>query len=84
MKTKLKESVILEDVENEYILVDLESAQYLALNKTAMMMTLAIRDTGDTSAAIDKVLEYTEADRDTLERDMDKFVNELKELELVE
>ncbi len=84
MKTKLKESVILEDVENECILVDLESATYLSLNKAAMMMTLAIRDTGDTGVAIDKILEYTEVDRDTLERDMDKFVNELKELELVE
>ena len=84
MKTKLKESVILEDVENECILVDLESAKYLALNKTAMMMAIAIRDTGDTSVAIDKILEYTEVDRDTLERDIDKFVNELKELELVE
>lgn len=84
MKTKLKESVILEDVENECILVDLESAKYLVLNKTAMMMAIAIRDTGNTSVAIDKILEYTEVDRDTLERDMDKFVNELKELELVE
>ena len=65
-------------------LVDLESAKYLALNKTAMMMAIAIRDTGDTSVAIDKILEYTEVDRDTLERDIDKFVNELKELELVE
>ena len=50
---RFKDSVVLEKVEDECIMVDLNTARYLRLNQTAFMMSVALKDSQDGKAALE-------------------------------
>ena len=80
---KLKEGIVVKRIDDEGIIVDTNIGRYLAPNRTALEMIMAMMESDDHKEVIARLINLMDVDRRTLEVDLKALVDRLIELGLV-
>lgn len=83
MKVTIPETVLSTDLENEGVLLNLETGEYFGLDAVALDMWKALKAHGTVEAARVALLEQYDVSEDVLERDLDDLVAKLVERRLI-
>ena len=75
--------VIFQALDDEAVLLDLASEQYLILNELGKRMWELLSENGDTSTAVEQLLIEYEVDKASLRQDMANWIGRVIELGLV-
>ena len=75
--------VIFQALDDEAVLLDLASEQYLILNELGKRMWELLSENGDTSTAVEQLLIEYEVDKASLRQDLANWIGRLIELGLV-
>lgn len=86
---KVKEEYVLQNIAGKWIVIDTNARsvnfnKILALNSTGKILWDKLEKGSDYDALVDALIDAYEIDRKLAQDDVDKFINELKELECVE
>lgn len=86
---RIKEEYVLQNIAGKWIVIDTNARsvnfnKILALNSTGKFLWDKLEKGSDYDALIDTLIDAYEIDRKLAQDDVDKFINELKELECVE
>ncbi|MFB9840812.1 PqqD family protein [Mucilaginibacter ginsenosidivorans] len=76
-KVKISDNVLFQQINNECVLLDMDSEQYFGLNDVGARIWQILSEDGDTEKALLQLLAEYETDETTLRTD---FVNLLTEL----
>ena len=80
----LRTGVVFENTEEDGIIVDTNLGRYISLNGTASLILERLLTTQTESELLDDLRGIIEADRKTLQKDVESVVSELVELDLLE
>ena len=83
-KIKLPDSVLLEDMAGEAIMLDLTTEQYHALDEIGARMLTVLLEAVSIQAAIDTLLEEFEVESSVLQADLLDYIEDLNSDGLVE
>lgn len=81
---KFKEGIVIKRIDDEGIIVDTNTGRYLAPNRTALEMILAMMESEDYQEVLARLLSLIDVDRQTLKIDLKALVDRLDELDLVQ
>jgi len=84
MKIVIPDTVLSTDLENEGVLLSLETGEYYGLDEVGMDMWKALGATGSLEEARTVLLDKYEVDAETLTRDMAELVAKLVERKLIQ
>lgn len=80
---RVQEGVIYEKVENELVLLHLESSLYFGLNPVGSRMWELLVESGDPRLVLDRIQNEYDVSADVASRDLKNLLNELAEKNLV-
>lgn len=83
MSVKLNEEISIAHLDDEAVILSLKSGKYYSLNETGLKMFELLQQYGSTELALPYLLKEYNADQDTLEKDMNKLIIDLKTAGLV-
>ena len=83
MKVTIPETVLSTDLQNEGVLLNLETGEYYGLDEVGMDMWRALRAHGNVEAARAALLEQYDVSADVLYRDLSELVEKLAEKQLI-
>lgn len=83
MKVTIPDCVLSTDLQDEGVLLNLETGEYFGLDAVALDMWKALGACGSVEAARSVLLEQYEVTEDVLGRDLDELVGQLVERKLV-
>lgn len=83
MKIKFNDEITIAHLDDEAVILNLNSGKYYSLNETGLRMFELLQQHGSTELAISQLLTEYNADRAALNKDMDKLITELKVIGLV-
>jgi len=83
MKVKIPETVLSTDLENEGVLLNLETGEYFGLDAVGMDMWNVLSNSETVEDARTTLLAQYEVDEDVLIRDLDDLIAKLAERKLV-
>lgn len=83
-RVAVRDGVMFNRVGDEVVLLDLDSGTYFGLDAVGGRLWDLISGTATIGEAIDAMLDEYEVERDVLERDVMKLVEELAEKKLIE
>ncbi len=81
---RVPEHVLTRPVDNELVLLNLDTEQYFGLDEMGMAMWTAVTTQATIGDAVDRLLEEFEVDRETLLGDVEMLLQKLSERGLVE
>jgi hypothetical protein len=84
MKVIIPDTVLSTDLQNECVLLNLETGEYFGLDQVGMDMFKALGTAGTIEAARDALLERYEVTAEVLTRDLEDLVARLVEHKLVQ
>lgn len=84
MKVTIPETVLSTDLQNEGVLLNLETGEYFGLDAVALGMWKALGESGSVEAARAVLLEQYDVAEETLARDLDELVGQLVERKLIQ
>ena len=83
MKVVIPETVMVNELGREGVLLDLANGEYFGLDEVAMDMWKALGRCGSTEAACAELVNGYDVDGETLRRDLDAFAQVLASRQLV-
>lgn len=84
MKVTIPDTVLSTDLQNEGVLLNLETGEYFGLDAVALDMWKALGESGSVEAARAVLLEQYDVTEETLARDLDELVAQLVERKLIQ
>jgi hypothetical protein len=84
MKVTIPETVLSTDLQNEGVLLNLETGEYFGLDAVALDMWKALGESGSVEAARASLLEHYDVTEEALARDLDDLVAQLVERKLIQ
>jgi hypothetical protein len=84
MKVTIPETVLSTDLQNEGVLLNLETGEYFGLDAVALDMWKALGEHGSVQAARVALLEQYDVAEEILARDLDELVAQLAERKLIQ
>jgi len=81
---RLREDVLLREVEDELLLYDPKTGETLLLNNTAAAIVELCDGSTSPVGIVDEIMSVVEVDRAQVEADVQKLINDLEERGLVE
>ncbi|MDQ3878985.1 MAG: PqqD family protein [Actinomycetota bacterium] len=78
MRFRIPEGVVFETIDDEMVLLNLNSGTYFKLNATGHRIWSLIQERGDSDYVIDQMTGTFSVDRAVVERDLEALVNELQ------
>jgi hypothetical protein len=82
-KVKISDNVLFQQINNECVLLDMDSEQYFGLNDVGARIWQILSEDGDTEKALSQLLAEYEADEITLRSDMVNLLTELGNEKLI-
>ncbi|OQX59381.1 MAG: coenzyme PQQ biosynthesis protein PqqD [Helicobacteraceae bacterium 4484_230] len=83
-KIKIADSVFAQEVDNEMVLLDMNSENYFGLDEVGKDIWNAMQQTGTLQEVHDAMLEIYDVEEDVLKRDIEVFVDKLLQSGLIE
>jgi hypothetical protein len=83
MKITIPDSVLSTELDDEGVLLDLETGEYFGLDEVGMQMWKILRANGDLDAAQAALLAQYDVEEDALARDLREFIAKLAERKLM-
>ncbi len=83
MKVTIPDSVLSTELQNEGVLLNLETGEYFGLDEVGMEMWKILRANGDVDEARAALLEQFDVTDDVLARDLREFIATLAQRKLV-
>jgi len=80
---KLSPDVVFRDLEGEAVILDLSSGTYFGLNEVGTRVWRLVDEGHSTSRIVEIVSSEYEADRDTIERDVARLIDDLHSRRLI-
>jgi len=84
MKITIPDTVLSTDLQNEGVLLNLETGEYFGLDEVGMDMFKVLGTAGTLEAARDALLERYEVTAEVLTRDLEELIARLVERKLVQ
>ena len=84
VKISIPESVLIQNLEDESVLLNLDSEQYFGLDDVGTSMWEVLKETESVETAYEKLLTMYEVEPEQLRQDLDNLVKKLQEHGLVE
>jgi hypothetical protein len=84
MKVTIPDTVLSTELQDEAVLLNLETGEYFGLDAVALEMWKALGEHGSVEAARVALLDHYDVTGETLARDLDQFVAQLVERKLIE
>lgn len=82
-KVKISDNVLFQQINNECVLLDMDSEQYFGLNDVGARIWQILSENGDTEKALSQLLAEYETDEITLRTDMVNLLTELGNEKLI-
>jgi len=82
-KVKISENVLFQQINNECVLLDMDSEQYFGLNDVGARIWQILSEDGDTEKALLQLLAEYETDETTLRTDLVNLLTELGNEKLI-
>ncbi|HTI60182.1 PqqD family protein [Mucilaginibacter sp.] len=82
-KVKISDNVLFQQINNECVLLDMDSEQYFGLNDVGARIWQILSEDGDTEKALSQLLAEYETDEITLRSDMVNLLTELGNEKLI-
>jgi hypothetical protein len=82
-KVKISDNVLFQQINNECVLLDMDSEQYFGLNDVGARIWQILSEDGDTEKALSLLLAEYETDEITLRTDMVNLLTELGNEKLI-
>ena len=82
-KVKISDSVLFQQINNECVLLDMDSEQYFGLDDVGARMWQVLSEDGDTEKAITVLLAEYDTDEKTLRQDLITLLAELGNQKLI-
>jgi hypothetical protein len=83
MKYQLLEHVSLTEVDDEAVLLDLNTGSYYGLNHIGAHLMRVLEDNGSVNKAVEQITSKYHADKTTVEGDLRKLLDQLLEQNLI-
>lgn len=83
MKVTIPQTVLSTELQDEGVLLNLETGEYFGLDRVGMDMWKILNNSGTVEAARTMLLEQYDVTEDVLARDLDELVAKLAERKLV-
>lgn len=83
-KFKCKANVDLAEMDGEWVLFNAETCQVTKLNELGGLIWTSLMKQEDVSRIVDRIREEYDIDRETAEQDCLRFIQQLKDIGLVE
>ena len=83
-KVKMPDSVLMEDMAGEAIMMDLTTEQYHVLDEMGARMLTVLIESSSIQAALDTLLEEFEVEPEVLQADLWEYIEDLNSEALVE
>lgn len=84
MKIFIPEYVLIQNLNDESVLLNINTETYFGLDDIASQMWEALKTSDSTESALEKLLQIYDVPKDTLSQDLLEFINKLSEHELLE
>ncbi len=82
-KIKISDSVLFQEIDNEYVLLNMKTELYFGLNDIGAKVWQIISQEGTTDTLIEKIMSEYDVPADTLRTDISQLLNELKKEQLI-
>ncbi len=82
-KVKISDSVLFQQINNECVLLDMDSEQYFGLDDVGARMWQVLSEDGDTEKAVTVLLAEYDTDEKTLRQDLITLLSELGNQKLI-
>ncbi len=82
-KVHIKETVFLQEVDGETILLDTESEEYFSLNEVGSIFYHILKEEDDLRVIVDELSTHFDLSKEKLQRDLFAFIETLSEKKLV-
>lgn len=82
-KIKISENVLFQEIDNEYILLNMKTELYFGLNDIGARVWQIISQEGTTDTLIEKIMAEYEVSADVLKADISELLNELSKEQLI-
>ena len=83
LKIKQSEEILFQDIEDELIILNISDENYLGLDQVGTRMWNVLLNSNTTKQAYDQLLEEYDVEPTTLKKDLNNFINNLIENNLV-
>ena len=84
MLIRRKSDLICREVDGKLVGLDLRSSRYFSLNPTGTFLWRLLDTGAETEALVDALVDSGKIDREVARTDVDRFVDSLREQELLE
>lgn len=82
-KVKVSDNVLFQEIDNEYVLLNMETEQYFGLNEIGAKLWHSIAEYGDVDNALEQIMKAYDVAEDTLKKDISSLLTELSNEQLV-
>jgi len=82
-KIKISENVLFQEIDNEYVLLNMKTELYFGLNDIGARVWQIISQEGTTDTLIEKIMAEYEVSADALKADISELLNELSKEQLI-
>ncbi len=82
-KVRISDNVLYQQINNECVLLDMDSEQYFGLDDVGARMWQILSEDGDTEKALAILLAEYDTDEKTLRKDLIKLITELGNEKLI-
>ncbi len=83
LKIKQSDEILFQDIEDELIILNISDENYLGLDQVGTRMWNVLLNCNTTKDAYDQLLEEYDVEPTTLKKDLNNFINNLLENNLV-
>ena len=83
-KVKIDSTVFAKEVDSEMVIFNANTEHYFGLDEVGTTIWNYIEQSSDLKVVLNSMLEKYDADKSTLEKDLNKFIKELEKSGLVE
>jgi hypothetical protein len=83
-KLVVKDTVFTQEIDDELVILDMESENYFGLDETGTAIWQAVKEKESLKEVLELLLEQYDVDKEVLKQDLFDFVKELIENGLVE
>lgn len=82
-KVKISDNVLFQEIDNEYVLLNMETEQYFGLNDIGAKVWQIISQDGTTDILVKKIISEYDVPSDTLTSDIYQLLDELNKEQLI-
>jgi hypothetical protein len=83
-KVTFSDTVFAQEIDDEMVLLDMNSENYFGLDEVGTSIWLAIQENGNLQSVLERLLTEYEVEEEVLKKDLWEFVEKLRESGLVE